>query len=255
MYRFVLICLLASMFGSMAGASDLAREQRLKEQIIDAILDGEPVMLRAADHEFLSIYTEADAPKGAVLILHGRGFHPDWANVVSPLRVGLVEHGWHSLSIQLPVLEKAATFYDYEEIFDEVIPRLQAAFDFLHQQGNERVVVVAHSCGVHMAMHYIRNMGDQHFDAFVGIGMGATDFGQPMRQPFPLEQMRKPLLDVYGEDDYPAVQRLGALRAQQMHGEGHPLSAQVIVPAAEHYFVDRGDDLVDVVAAWLQKLP
>ena len=31
----------------VVGASDLAREQRLKDQIIDAILDGEPTMLTA----------------------------------------------------------------------------------------------------------------------------------------------------------------------------------------------------------------
>ena len=89
-----------------AHASDLEREQRLMDQIIDAILDGDPVMLDAAGHEFLSIYTEADEPKGAVLILHGRGFHPDWADTINPLRVGLIEHGWNTLSIQLPVLEK-----------------------------------------------------------------------------------------------------------------------------------------------------
>ncbi len=237
-----------------ASAADLERERRLKEQIIDAILDGEPLTLRAGEHDFLGIHTEAEEPRGAVVILHGRGFHPDWANVVQPLRVGLIEHGWNTLSIQLPVLEKAALFYDYVEIFDEAIPRIDAAIDYLRQQGNERVVLIAHSCGVHMAMRYVTKRGDQRFDAFVGIGMGATDLGQPMREPFPLERMTRPVLDIYGGEDYPAVQRLGALRAQQMQGEGHPLSTQIIVPGAEHYFVDRDADLVDAVAGWLQRL-
>ena len=94
-------------------ASDLAREQRMSDEIIDAILDGNPEILKADGHEFLSIYTEADNAKGAVIVMHGRGFHPDWVDVVQPLRVNLVESGWSTLALQMPALEKSATFYDY----------------------------------------------------------------------------------------------------------------------------------------------
>ena len=80
-----------------------------------------------------------------------------------------------------------------------------------------------------MAMQYVRNKGESRFDAFVGIGMGATDYKQPMLQPFPLDTMKKPILDVYGGDDYPAVQRLAGIRAQQMQDEGHALSSQLVV--------------------------
>lgn len=235
-------------------ASDLDREKRLMDQIVDAILDGDAEMLTAEGHQFLSIYTEADEPKGAVLVMHGRGYHPDWADAINPLRVGLVDHGWNSLSIQLPVLEKAAKFYDYVPIFDEAIPRIDAAIDFLQQQGNKKIIIIAHSCGAHMAMQYIRQKGETRFDAFVGIGMGATDYKQPMLKPFPLDTMIKPVLDVYGADDYPAVQRLAGIRAQQMSDEGHALSTQKVVPGANHYFTDQGDPLVELVAEWLENL-
>ena len=101
-----------------ASEPDYARETRLANQIVDMILDGDPVWLEADAHEFLSIYTEADEPRAAVLILHGRGFHPDWADAVNPLRVGLVEHGYSTLSLQMPVLDKEAKYYDYVPIFD-----------------------------------------------------------------------------------------------------------------------------------------
>ncbi len=237
-----------------AQASDLAREQRLHDQIIDAIFDGEPELLNADGHEFLSIYTEADDARGAVIIMHGRGFHPDWEDTVQPLRVGLVDYGWNTLSIQLPVLEKTAKYYDYVPIFDEAIPRLDAAIDFLQRQRNRKIVVIAHSCGSHMALNYVRKHGDARFDAFVGIGMGATDYGQPMLEPFPLDQIRKPILDVYGGDDFPAVQRLAGIRAQQMAVEGNPLSQQIKIPQASHYFTDKGDELVEAVGNWLNKL-
>lgn len=251
------ICTITLILGILANpslASDLDREARLKNQIIDAILDGDPHMLEADGHEFLSIYTEADDAAGAVLILHGRGYHPDWAEAVNPLRVGLIEHGWNTLSIQLPVLEKAAKYYDYVPIFDEATPRIDAAIEYLREQGNEKIIIIAHSCGAHMAMQYVRNRGEKAFDAYIGIGMGATDYKQPMREPLPLDQMKKPVLDIYGGDDYPAVQRLAAIRAQQMGGEGNALNNQIVVPGADHYFTDKGEALVKVVAEWMEQL-
>lgn len=239
---------------SMVSASDLEREKRLYDQIVDAILDGDPEMIEANGHEFLGIYTEADEPRGAVLILHGRGFHPDWADAINPLRVGLVDHNWNSLSIQLPVLEKTAKYYDYVPVFSEATPRIEAAIDFLKQKGNQKIILIAHSCGAHMAMQYVREKGEAGFDAFVGIGMGATDYQQPMLEPLPLNKIKKPVLDVYGGDDYPAVHRLAGLRAQQMQDEGNPHSQQVVIPGANHYFTDMGDVLVETVANWLEKL-
>lgn len=235
-------------------ASDLEREHRIKEQIVDAIMDGDPEMLEANGHEFLSIYTEADEPVGGVIILHGRGFHPDWADAINPLRTGLVEFGWNTLSIQLPVLEKQAKYYDYVAVFDEATPRIEAAIEFLKEQGNKKIILLAHSCGVHMAMQYVRNRGEDGFDAFVGIGMGATDYKQPMRQTFPFDNMKKPVLDVFGGDDYPAVHRLAALRAQTSTEAANELNTQKKIPGANHYFTDKGDVLVEAVGSWLENL-
>ncbi|MDJ0880038.1 MAG: DUF3530 family protein [Gammaproteobacteria bacterium] len=253
MLNFSLKIMMMLIVSGMVQASDLAREQRMMDEVADTILDGEVEMLSAEDLEFFSIYTEAEEARGAVLVLHGRGFHPDWADTINPLRVGLIEHGWNTLSIQLPVLEKTAKYYDYVPIFGEAIPRIEAAIDYLLKQGNQKIILIAHSCGVHMAMHYVREKGEGRFDAFVGIGMGATDYKQPMRQPLPLDQMKKPVLDIYGGDDYPAVHRLAALRAQ-MQEDGSSLSEQIKVDGANHYFTDKGDILVETVANWLEKL-
>lgn len=76
-------------------ASDLAREQRLAEQTVDKILDGEPVMLEADGHAFPGIYTDAVTKpvECAAIILHGRGMHPDWTQLAGPLRIGSPEQG------------------------------------------------------------------------------------------------------------------------------------------------------------------
>lgn len=235
-------------------ASDIAREQRLASEIVDAILDGEAAYLGAENQQFFAIYTEAETPRGAAIIMHGRGFHPDWTDVVHPLRVGLAEKGWNTLSIQMPVLAKEAKYYDYLEIMDEAFPRIEAAIEFLQARDNRKIVLIAHSCSVHMAMEWVA-AGQMHdIDAFVGIGMGAVDYKQPMLKPFPLGRINVPVLDVFGEDEYPAVIKGAPERLAGIKKVGNSKSRQVTVPAANHYFTDKGKELLEVVSGWLGTL-
>ena len=80
-------------------ASDLEKEERWREQVEDSIMDGESVDLVVEGRNVFAIYTEAEEEaKGTVIVMHGRGMHPDWSDVVGPIRVGLTEHGWNTLS-------------------------------------------------------------------------------------------------------------------------------------------------------------
>ena len=245
-----------AIFASSAIAQDLERERRLEAEIIDYILDGEPVHLDADGRSFLGIHTESDGdgPRRAVIVLHGRGFHPDWAEVAAPLRIELPEHGWETLSLQMPVLEKSARYYDYVPVFPAAFPRIRAGIEYLRARGVRTVVLAAHSCSVHMAMAYVRRHGDAAFDGFIGIGMGATDRGQPMHEPFPLAAMSVPVLDLFGDEDYPAVLREAPGRLAAIRSAGHPRSAQRIVPGAGHHFRDTDDELVGAVTEWLAAL-
>ena len=97
------------------GASDLEREQRLIDEVEANLFSGELIMLNAQGTDFAAVEmgSETDSTRGAVILLHGRGFHADWPENIGPLRVGLSEAGWHTLSLQMPVLEKAAKYFDY----------------------------------------------------------------------------------------------------------------------------------------------
>jgi hypothetical protein len=174
-----LFAVLLSWGGSLAAVAapspDFAREERIRAEISDVILDGEVIDL-AADNgrSFLSLYTEqttANQAKGTVVILHSRGLHPDWATVIHPLRVGLPDAGWHSLSIQLPVLDKTATYYDYVPVFPAAVPRIEAAIaEARVREPGAPVVLLAHSCGYHMAQHWISARGPDavaSIDAFI----------------------------------------------------------------------------------------
>lgn len=250
-----LLLLATLLLGTVVAASDLKREQRIYEQIVDAILDGEPLQLQADGRPFLAIHMESGAehPRGAAIILHGRGLHPDWETVVKPLRTGLPEQGWETLSLQLPVLGKEAKYYDYETIFSEAHPRIDAAIAWLRARGIKRIVLIAHSCGAHMAMSWVHH-GGAGIDAYVGIGMGATDYQQPMREPFPLDRMQMPVLDIYGANDYPAVLAMAPERLALMRKGGNALSQQQVIAGADHYYAAQSGELVGAIAAWLNDL-
>jgi len=239
---------------------NLAREQRMADEIVDSILDGEAITLETVrGRRFLGIHMRSadSSAKGTVIIMHGRGFHPNWGDVVQPLRVGLTESGWDTLSIQLPVLHKSARYFDYAEIFDAANPRIEATIDWVRSKNAARVVILAHSCGFHMAQHWMRAGGEpalDRFDAFIGIGMGATDYGQPMREPFALDQLTVPVLDIYAENDFPAVRRMAPERLDALRRGGNTRNRQVMVADSDHYFRDRGDSLLEAVATWLDTL-
>ncbi len=257
-FSLIMPCAAMMMAASIQAAEpDLAREQRMADEIIDVIWDGEPIELEAEGQSFLAIFMEADEPQGTVVIVHGRGFHPDWETVVNPLRVGLAEAGWNTLSVQMPVLEKSAKYFDYVEIFDDAGPRIAAALDYAKEQESKKTILLAHSCGSHMAQRWIKNDPEAalaSFDAYVGIGMGATDYKQPMVEPFLLDKMPMPVLDLYGFNDYPAVLRMAPDRLEMIGKAGNPKSQQMAVPDADHYFKGQNEALLSSVEEWLSSL-
>lgn len=223
---------------SMAATPDYDREKRLTNEYVDALVVGDPIDLNDGKRDFIGIMTEAetDEAKGAVVILHGRGFHPAWPSVIQPIRTGLPENGWATFSLQMPVLGKDAKYYDYVPLFPEAEGRIAAGLKYLRDEGYKKVIVLAHSCGAHMAMSFVRKNGDKDFDAYIGVGMGATDYKQPMKQPFPIDKMEIPMLDIYGENDFPAVLRLAPERKAMMAKAGNAKSQQVVVKGADHYY-------------------
>ena len=237
------------------GQPDYEREARLAQEAEAGLFEGDAVYLNDGDRDFLSLYSEASASRfeGAVILLHGRGFHPDWVQVVGPLREGFSELGMTTLSLQMPVLAKNAKYYEYLEIIPQSFPRIEAGLDFLQSKGYQWIALVAHSCSVHMTMAWIEEFGDNEIDAYVGIGMEATDYGQPMLERFPLEQMSIPVLDVYGSEDYPAVIKGAKRRISEILSAGNPQSMQIEIEGSDHFFEGYENELVTTVGEWVRQ--
>ena len=234
---------------------DYQREARLIAEAEAGLFDGEVIYLQAGEREVFALLSESEPYSerlnGALILLHGRGFHPDWPQVVGPLRERFAENKVSTLSVQMPVLARDAKYYDYLKIVPESFTRIEAAVNYLHERGYRWIGVIAHSCSVHMTMAWFKDSGDGMIDAYVGIGMGATDFRQPMLELFPIEAMTVPILDIYGEQDYPAVTNKAEERLVAIRSAGHPRSNQVSIEGADHFFEDYEDELFEVVSGWV----
>jgi len=232
-------------------ATDAEREQRWIDQTVDQIFDGEPVYLVTGSHRFLGIFTESGTSSSrGMIVLHGTGFHPDWEQVVQPVRVTMAERGWNTLSIQLPLLEKSASYDDYVSLYPEVPPRMKAATEFLHERGINSVVVVAHSQGATMASYYLAN--SQHdIEALVAIGMGAQHRQKHVNSAESLKAISIPVLDIYGSRDFPTVLETAEQRRQgALHNNNY---SQVVIDEAYHFFdsSDHERELLNALSTWL----
>lgn len=254
-YQQILLLILVMMAMPVL-ASDLAREQRMAEQIEDAILVGEPIRLKAGDSEFLAIHTEADGErKGSVLLLHGTGVHPDWPDVIYPLRSELPAAGWETLSIQLPVAAAGAEHGEYLRLFPQARERIDAALGFLLEEDARPVFVIGHSLGSAMAADYL-GAGAGHAGevaGFVAVGLSANVQGAQTGVAADLAKIMMPVLDLYGSEDLPAVRDTAPDRVKIAGDAGNAHYQQLQVDGANHFFNGRDDELVEVVAGWLQQ--
>lgn len=246
-----LVC--SAFFASIAGASYLEKEQRWASQIVDFLMDGDAVYLNDGRSEFLALETPAanESIKRAVIVMHGTGVHPNWPDVVQPLRVGLADAGWHTLSIQMPVLANEAEDKDYPAIYDGVPGRIDAAIAYLREQGAETVVLVAHSQGATMTTYYLAN-SDNKVDGFAAIGMGPGISGTAADNMAHLPKVSVPMLDLYGSEDLEQVLQSSEARAAAVTGTSN--FQQRVVAGADHFFQGEEADLLKHVQAWLEAL-
>ncbi|MGH8636244.1 MAG: DUF3530 family protein, partial [Burkholderiales bacterium] len=224
-----------------AQSADYAREQRWAQEITPAILVGEPVQLElASGRTFLAIHTGVAKARGAVIVVHGRGVHPDWG-LINTLRSALPEAGYATLSIQMPVLAADARPEEYPTTFPEATERLRAALAWLRGRGHRAIAIVAHSVGARMSNEFLVTTPQPEILAWVAIGLSG-EFVRP-------ERLRLPVLDLHGSRDLPAVLAGAARRAETLRGIA--ASSQVQVSDADHFFTDREDQLLQSVRRFL----
>lgn len=248
------LVLVLSIVTFSAQASDLAKEKRWADQIADDIFVGEVVWLKAGGQKFLGIYTESTAKKhrGAAIILHGVGVHPNWADVIHPLRTRLPETGWHTISLQMPILPNDANYKEYIPLFPEIAPRINAGLVFLKKKGVKNIVLVGHSMGATMAGYYVANNKDAGISKLAAIGATGNTFKNPKLDYIQsLKKIRIPVLDLSGSDDLPEVMQTKKLKANTAKAAGNKRYKQIEISGANHFLVGKEDEMVKEVSNWL----
>ena len=239
---------------SAATLSDTAKESRWAEQIIGSLLDGEAVRLDdGRGYKFLGIYTPVDqGSKQAVILMHGIGVHPNWPDVIYPLREALLENGITSLSIQMPILANEATDSDYSKLYEEVPGRVRAAVEFLKDAGYSRIDIVAHSMGARMATYFLAQENADGVNSAVLIGMGNSSNSSWPESIDALSRLRVPVLDLYGGKDLDTVLETVQDRASSGIKNKSGIYRQIRVAEANHFFQGHENELKSVVIDWLQ---
>lgn len=231
--------------------SDIAKESRWAEQVIDGLLDGDEYwLIDDTGHEFLSILTEGDKSSGrAVVLVHGIGVHPNWPDVIYPLRAGLLEQGITTLSLQMPILANDADEREYDLLFPEVPGRLEAALDYLDDEGYKNITLVGHSMGASMTTYYLSQSDPKAVNSLVMIGMDAEHTFFDVLEA--LAKIAVPVLDLYGSEDLEPVLNSVDQRAMSGKKQSGRQYLQVRVDGANHFFQGHEDALVQQVTEWL----
>jgi pimeloyl-ACP methyl ester carboxylesterase len=228
--------------------SDYAREKRWANEVVPALVSGEAVWLEAPRTEkFLGIYTEAKNAeaknaKGAIILAHGLGVHPDYG-LIGELRTRLADAGYTTLSIQMPILAADAPATRYPVLFWEADARFAAAMSYLRRKHYEKIVLLSHSMGSRMANHYISAHPLVPLSGWVSLSISSGEFA-------PIKKIKFPIYDVYAEKDLDAVLQGAPKRAamlKRMRG-----SSQSMVFATDHFFAKREKELVTLIRLLLE---
>lgn len=236
-----ILALSGMILAAHAMASDYAREERLATEIVPAVLDAEPVRLAQANgHRFLGLYANVPKARGAIVLVHGLGVHPDFG-IIGYLRSHLAEQGYATLSVQMPVLAKEAMAGDYVATFPEASERIGAALDWLKAHGHTRLWLVSHSLGGRQTRAYLLGHPAGPAGGWASLSTGFDDFSG----------LKLPILDLSAERDHlPVLQ----MQAQRKASLAHPRSVQMQLADTDHFYDGREAAVLERVLAWLKSL-
>jgi pimeloyl-ACP methyl ester carboxylesterase len=224
-------------------AIDYARENRWAQEVVASIVVGDAVWLatplRAKVLAILAL--PSGVPKGGVVVIHGLGVHPDFG-MIGGIRSYLVEAGYVTLSVQMPVLAAGASRDDYSITLPDAAGRIGVAIAFLRTKGIVNIAIVSHSMGATMADASLAREDAAKVDAWVPVGM-FTDFASPPKEP---------ILDVMAENELAQVVAAAPKRAKQLPRDA--CSGQVTISGTDHYFEVRQKELAAVIAAFLDRV-
>jgi predicted alpha/beta-hydrolase family hydrolase len=262
---FIVVFVLAFILnGQLAaeGIKQLTREQQIAEKLTLTADADEIISLKASAGRFIGLYKRANTSEiksgeahGVVILVHGMGAHPDWPDVISPLRTQLTEYGWSTLSIQMPILSPEEPIARYGKTLRLANSRIQAAVDYLHEWGVEPIILLGYSFGAAQAANYLASKKPEDIKAFISVSMLAQKFIRPGLDVYRfIGEIAIPILDIYAEEDLQDVRRGIDDRRLAASKNGNAEFQQIELQRSGHHYLGLEDALVEQIQIWLQNM-
>ena len=195
-------------------------------------------------------YLQGKDSKVGVILAHGQGMDPD-SNVVGPLRKSInKELGFHTLSLQMPVLSGAKSpdkFLEYGPTFPDAYKAIQAGIDFLKKEkGVERIYLMGYSMGGRMTTGFLAQNPDSEIIGYIGVGL--LGGGQePLNTNLNLKKIKLPVIDIYADSGSDAKS------AEFRKSFVSDRYTQVIISDAKHDYRGFDSQVDNAVIAWLKQ--
>lgn len=235
--------------------TDKDREKRVAAQIEEQLLSGDPVWLEADGQQVFALDTPAESEpvKGTVILVHGNGAHPNWAQVIAPLRTALAENGWRNIAVQMPYIPEDLPVSAAAKLFANTDARIKAAVEYAINDEETPLYIVSHSRGGPQATHYVATYIDAPIKGLAIIGSSARYQNDPdeFTTATSLSKIKIPMLDMYGSEDLEHVVKSAGDRKKAAASAAY---TQKVVTGADHMWDGEEQQLTTNVLEWLNKM-
>jgi pimeloyl-ACP methyl ester carboxylesterase len=195
-------------------------------------------------------YLEGKDSKVGVILAHGQGMDPD-SNVVGPLRKSInKELGFHTLSLQMPVVSGAKSpdkFLEYGATFPDAYKTIQAGIDFLRKEkGAGRIYLMGYSMGGRMTTGFLAQNPDSGVIGYIGVGLLGGG-KEPLNTNLNLKKIKLPVIDIHadGGPDAKSAEFRKPFVADRY--------TQVVISGAKHDYRGYDDQISKAAIAWLKQ--
>jgi len=192
-------------------------------------------------------YLEGKNSGTAVILAHGRALWPD-SQVVGPLRRSInKELGFHTLSLQMPVLS-SSNYLDYAGTFPDAFRVIEAAIDYLtSQKGVKRIYLMGYSMGARMTTAFLVERSTPVIVGYIGVGL-LEGGGKPLDANQNLLSIRLPVIDIFADGT-----SLDLKSAENRRSLVSDTFKQVRISGADHSFQGNDHRIAQAVIGWLKE--
>jgi hypothetical protein len=234
-------------------AADRAAENRLTSSLLQAKhIDGEVLEIGDPAAPVVGIFRRQILPeaRGGAVLLHDSHSNADDTEIVRPLRLGLPDNGWSTLSLQLPIAYSGDRRPPDAQQRQEITRRLALGIDHFKTEAVNNIVVITVGDSAGAAIEALTAQSEKTLRALLLIGStaGLNAEDETLKS---LTQLKIPVVDVVAQFDRSTLE--AAQRRRDLARETGQPYRQIVITAARPGYPATTGLLLSRISAWLAK--